>query len=122
MSFFGSMSTKSTSQEHWVPIEASNHATEREQSFCLLNQRLDAALSDLGRIDYQLSAAFARLRADVSAETHDNLQGQVSQALEPGLRAAIAQLAGEITKAMQIADEVIANAGHAGKLRLPQQQ
>jgi hypothetical protein len=96
MSFFGSMSTKSTSQEHWVPIEASNHATEREQSFCLLNQRLDAALSDL--------------------------QGQVSQALEPGLHAAIAQLAGEITKAMQIADEVIANAGHAGKLRLPQQQ
>ena len=122
MSFFGSMTAKSLSHEHWIPIEASKHVTGREQSFCQLNKSLDAALADLGRIDYQLSAAFARLREDVVTETHDDLHRQVSQALEPGLRAAIAQLVDEITNAAKLADEVIANTGPAGKLRLPPHQ
>lgn len=122
MSFFDSMRAKSSSHEHWVAIEASTHTTEREPSLCRLNQRLDAALADLGRIDYQLSSAFARLRADVRAETYDDLHCQVSQAIEPGLRAAVAKLADEIARARELADEVIANAGHAGELRLPQPQ
>ena len=117
MSIFGSIRGKSTADDHWVPIEPSRHIVEQEP-LCLLEQRLESALADLGRMDYQLGNAIARLRTDIATETHDNLHAHVSQLIEPGLRSAITQLADEIARAKNLTKEVVANSGNASKVSL----
>jgi hypothetical protein len=93
---------------YWITL-GSHRATPDQQVLRQLGQKLEMALDELGHIDYQLSGALAKLRCDLSCETHDNLNGQVSQVVEPMVRQAMTVLADELSKAKNLTEEVIAN-------------
>jgi hypothetical protein len=93
---------------HWVPL-GSHRATPDQEALRQLSQKLEMVLDELGHIDYQLSGALAKLRCDLVCETHDNLNGQVSQLVEPAIRQAMMVLADELNKAKVLTEEVIAN-------------
>ena len=72
----------------------------------MFSQKLDDALLDLGCIDYQLKSALGQLSGGQISESYDHLPVQVAQVVSPGVQKALANLAGEITKAKEIADEL----------------
>jgi len=95
---------------HWVVLDV--HADRPDQAQVKrLAQQIELALSDLGRIDYQLNSALSRLRCDMTDQTPDNLNGQLSKAIAPGVRNAIAILAGELAQAQQLTRETIEQEG-----------
>ena len=71
-----------------------------------MNTKLDAALADLGRINYELDGAVARLITDLEAESYDCLPVQLMQRTSPGISAALAQLVAEIRAAKELANEL----------------
>ncbi len=71
-----------------------------------LNTKLDAALADLGRINYELDNAVARLITDLEAESYDCLPVQLMQRTGPGISAALAQLVAEIRAAKELAHQL----------------
>jgi len=93
---------------YWIML-GSHGATPDQQALRQLGQKLELALDELGHIDYQLSGTLAKLRCDLHFETHDNLNGQVSQLVEPAIRQAMMVLADELNKAKTLTEEVIAN-------------
>ena len=93
---------------HWVMLYP-NRETPDQQALRQLSQKLDLALDELGHIDYQLSGTLAKLRSDLAFETHDNLNGQIAQLVEAGIRQAMTNLANELNRAKALADEVIAD-------------
>jgi hypothetical protein len=94
--------------EHWVMLDT-HLAKPDQQALRQLKQKLGLALDELGHIDYQLSGTLAKLRCDLTIDSHDNLNGQVSQLLEPGIRRAMMVLADELNKAKALTEEVIAD-------------
>jgi len=99
---------KAEQSRHWVMLDA-YQSTPDQQALRQLAQRLDMALDELGHIDYQLFATLAKLRCDLTIETHDNLNSQVSQLVEPGVRQAMQALADELNKAKLLTEEVLAD-------------
>ena len=108
MNLLNSTRDKPKHSGYWVTL-GSHRATPDQQALRQLSQKLEMALDELGHIDYQLSGALAKLRCDLSCETHDNLNGQVSQVVEPMVRQAMTVLAEELSKAKNLTEEVIAN-------------
>ena len=90
---------------HWTSFDSLAAAPEKSQ-LQLFSQKLDGALMDLGRIDYQLKNALAQLSGTQVKQSYDDLPVQVAQVVSPGVQKALANLAGEITKAKEIADEI----------------
>ena len=93
---------------HWVMLD-SQRVTPDQQALRQLSQKLDLALDELGHIDYQLSGTLAKLRSDLAFETHDNLNGQIAQLVEAGIRQAMTNLADELNKAKSLTNDVIAD-------------
>ena len=93
---------------HWVALDAHGE-TPDQQALRQLRQKLELALDELGHIDYQLSGTLAKIRCDLSIDTHDNLSGQVAQLVEAGIRQAMTNLADELNKAKSLTVEVIDN-------------
>lgn len=83
--------------------------TPDQQALRQLSQKLELALNDLGHIDYQLSGILAKLRCDLTIESYDNLNSQVAQLVESGVRQAMTALADELNKAKKLTEEVIAD-------------
>ena len=108
MNLLNSTRDKQKQSGYWVTL-GSHRATPDQQALRQLSQKLEMALDELGHIDYQLSGALVKLRCDLSCETHDNLNGQVSQVVEPMVRQAMTVLAEELSKAKNLTEEVIAN-------------
>lgn len=94
--------------EHWVMLD-SHAAMPDHQALRQLKHKLELVLDELGHIDYRLSGTLARLRCDLTIETHDNLNSQIAQMVEPGIRQAMMLLADELNKAKEITEEVIAD-------------
>ena len=94
--------------EHWVMLDPCV-ATRDHKALRQLKQKLELVLDELGHIDYQLSGTLVRLRCDLTIETHDNLNAQVAQMVEPGIRQAMMLLADELNKARELTEEVIAD-------------
>jgi hypothetical protein len=93
---------------YWIEL-GSHRATPDQRALRQLSQKLELALDELGHIDYQLSGTLAKLHCDLPCATHDNLNGQVSQQVEPAIRQAMMVLADELNKAKVLTEEVIAN-------------
>ena len=90
---------------HWTSFDSLAVTPEKSQ-LQLFSQKLDVALMDLGRIDYQLKNALAQLSGGQLSDSYDDLPVQVAQVVSPGVQQALANLAAEITKAKEIADEI----------------
>ena len=90
---------------HWTSVD-SLAVTPEKARLQLFSQKLDTALMDLGRIDYQLKSSLSQLSGGQIRESYDDLPVQVAQLVSPGVQNALANLADEITKAKEIADEI----------------
>ncbi len=90
---------------HWTSFDLLAVTPEKSR-LQLFSQKLDASLMDLGRIDYQLKNALAQLSGGQISDSYDDLPVQVAQVVSPGVQKALANLASEITKAKEIADEL----------------
>ena len=93
---------------HWVMLD-SQRVTPDQQALRQLSQKLELALDNLGHIDYQLSGMLAKLRCDLTIESYDNLNSQVAQLVESGVRQAMTALADELNNAKKLTEEVIAD-------------
>jgi hypothetical protein len=95
----------SNTDYHWTSFDSLAVTPEKSQ-LQLFSQKLDSALLNLGRIDYQLKNALAQLSGGQVRASYDDLPVQVAQVVSPGVQKALANLAVEITKAKEIADEI----------------
>ena len=108
MNLLNSTRDKQKQPGYWITL-GSHRATPDQRALRQLSQKLEVALDELGHIDYQLSGTLAKLHCDLPFATHDNLNGQVSQQVEPAIRQAMMALADELNKAKVLTEEVIAN-------------
>jgi hypothetical protein len=93
---------------HWVMLDP-HRDTPGQQALRQFCHKLDSALVELGHIDYQLSCMLAKLKCDLTVETHDDLNGRVALLVEAGIRQAMTNLADELIKAKSLTDDVIAD-------------
>jgi hypothetical protein len=110
MDLLNSFRTTKDESEHWVALEQTANAPEFV-SLKSFKQKLDRALSDLGRLDYSLKASLEELGCDTTIDTYDHLHLHVAETVKPELARAMHNLADAIDKARKLADEVIAD-GH----------
>ena len=108
MNLLNSTRDKQKQPGYWITL-GSHRATPDQRALRQLSEKLEVALDELGHIDYQLSGTLAKLHCDLPFATHDNLNGQVSQQVEPAIRQAMMILADELNKAKVLTEEVIAN-------------
>lgn len=101
MELFSAVRDTQNGGELWWPLDSAVPLPWQR-----LNTKLDAALADLGRINYELDAAVARLITDLDAESYDCLPVQLMQRTGPGISAALAKLVTEISAAKALAHEL----------------
>jgi len=112
MDLFNSFRVSNDEPEYWVMLDQTCLAPDLLPLAGFRN-KLDRALNDLGRLDYDLKTSLSRLCCDLTAETHGHLHGYVSEIVQPELAKAISGLEEAITMAKSLTDEVISlDSGH----------
>ena len=112
MNLFSSTTDRTRNTDYWHELDVPA-VDAGELAMLNLRSRLDNALQNLGKLDYDLKSSLDRMRCDLITETHDHLHGQVAGLVEPEIQAAMAQLAGAISNARQLIDELVADSPDA---------
>jgi hypothetical protein len=92
-------------ERNWIACDLSD-ADPEKRKLGVFSQKLESALNDLGRIDYQLHNALVQLNSCQAIDSYDALNIRIVQTVSPGIQRALAALVDEIRSAKGIADEL----------------
>jgi hypothetical protein len=106
MNLLGSAGDSKHKDSYWITLDAALTGPG-ELPMLTYRSRLDSALRDLGKLDYEITTSLDRLRCDLTTETYDHLHGQISALIEPEIKTAVAGLAKALGNASTLMDELI---------------